>query len=247
MALIVRLQCGRHTVSGMRALLSLLVLSGCGLPPLSSEDVFGLEPSPRAWVYGTVSDVSTGGPLANVTVQLAASSAQSDLNGAFRIEGLSTGDGELAASREGFETLGVSLRLRPGGNRLELRLVPLACGNCRADEICDPAAGMCVQRADLSGDLVDACTGAAVAARVTVDGQSTCSFTGKGYWQLKGLKPGGPQTLAAGTAGYQAFTMQVTLKSGFNAIDKISLTPVGGCLAPPPADSVCTCTTPNCQ
>jgi hypothetical protein len=237
----------RHTVIRMRALIPLLLLTGCGLPALSSEDVFGLEESPRAWVYGTVADAKSGGPLANVTVQLAANSAQSDANGAFRIEGLTAGNGELAASREGFEPLGMPLLLRAGGNRLELKLVPLACGSCREDEICDPAAGKCVQPASLSGDLVDICTGAAVAARITVDGHSTCSLSGKGFWQLKGLKPGGPQTLAAGRTGYQAFSMQVTLVSGFNAIEKISLTPIGGCTAPPPVESVCSCTTPGCQ
>ena len=231
----------------MRALLPLLLLTGCGLPPLSSEDVFGLEPSPHAWIYGTIADSKSGAPIAGATVQLSTASAQSDLNGAFRVEGLSTGNAELAASREGYAALGMPLSLRPGGNRLELKLVPLACGACRDDQVCDPNLGVCVEQASISGDLVDACTGSAVAARITVDGKSTCSISGKGYWMLKGLKPGGPQTLAAGKMGYQAFSVQVTLKSGFNALDKISLTPIGGCSVTPPVDTGCSCTTPNCQ
>ncbi len=95
-----------------------------------------------------------------------------------------------------------------------------------------------VQGSSVSGDLIDACTGAAVAARITIAGKSTCSVSGKGCWQLTGLPPGGPQTLAAGRAGYQAFSASLTLVSGFNALEKISLTPAGGCSVPPPADGV---------
>jgi hypothetical protein len=229
----------RHTVMQMRALLlPLLLLTGCGLPELSSEDVFGLEPSPRAWVYGTIANNETGGPVANVTVQLADFTGQSDANGAFRIDGLTSGTGELAASREGFENLGMSLALRPGGNRVELRLVPLSCGTCRVEEVCDPAARACVLAAIVTGDVIDTCTGAAVIAKVTVAGKSVCSTAGKGFWQLEGLRPGGPQTLAAGRLGYQAFSTQLTLQSGFNAVE-IRLTPVGGCSAPPPGPAAC--------
>lgn len=231
----------------MRALLPLLLLTGCGLPALNSEDVFGLEASPRAWVYGTVSNGQTGGPVGNATLQLASAGSQSDANGAFRVEGLAAGTSELAVSREGFQALAVSLTLHAGGNLLELRLIPLACGTCPEEQICDSDARRCVASASISGDLVDACTGSAVAARVTIDGKSTCAIPGKGFWQLRGLTPGGPQTLAAGRVGYQAYSTQVTLKSGFNVIDKIALTPIGGCAAPPPADSVCSCTTASCQ
>lgn len=231
----------------MRFLLPLLLLTGCGLPELSSEEVFGLEDSPRAWIYGIASNAQTGAPLSNVSLQIGNAGSQSDANGAFRLDGLTKGTGELAVSREGFEILGLTLAIRAGGNRLEVRLVPLACGVCRSDETCDSALGQCVPSARISGDLVDACTGAAVAARVTVGGKATCSLPGKGYWELGNLRVGGPQTLAAGRDGYQAFSTQVTLKSGFNALDKISLMPIGGCTAPPPMSAACSCTTPNCQ
>ena len=247
MAVIVLPQLGGIRCLMMRMLLPIVLLTGCGLPPLSSEDVFGLELRPRAWVYGTVADSKSGGPVANATVQLAGLSTESDSNGAFGIVGLTSGDGELAASREGYETLGMGLTLRAGANRLEVRLIPLACGSCRASEVCDALMGRCVEAASLSGDLVDGCTGAALVAKVTVSGKSTCSVSGKGYWELTGLKPGGPQTLAAGRMGYQAFSVQVTLKSGFNATDRILLIPVGGCSAPRPEESSCSCTPPNCQ
>lgn len=240
----------RHTVSQMRALLPLLLLTGCGLPALSSEDVFGLEVAPRAWVYGTVANAQTGGPVANVVLQLADSAAQSDVNGAFRLDGLSPGPGELAASREGFTNLGTSVALHAGGNRLELRMLPLRCGTCGENEVCDPVAGNCVQAASLTGAVVDACSQVAIAARLTIGGKITCSTStsGKGYWQLSGLPIGGPQTLAVGKTGYQAYSTQLTLKPGFNAFDAISLMRVGGCIAPEPSNpAVCSCTEPNCQ
>ena len=39
----------------------------------------------------------------------------------------------------------------------------------------------------------------------------------------------------------------VTLVSGFNAVDRVQLMPIGGCQATPPASVACTCTTANCQ
>ena len=232
----------------MRALLPLLLLTGCGLPALSSEDVFSLEATPRAWVYGTVANAQTGGPVANVVLQLGDAAAQSDVNGAFRLDGLSPGPGELAASREGFQNLGTSVALHAGGNRVELRVIPLLCGTCGENEVCDPTAGKCVQAATITGAVVDACSGVAIAARVTIGGRITCSTFGKGYWRLSGLAVGGPQTFAAGKPGYQAYSTQLTLKPGFNALDSVSMMRVGGCSAPDPGNAaVCECTEPACQ
>jgi hypothetical protein len=103
-----------------------------------------------------------------------------------------------------------------------------------------------VQPATISGDIVSACTGAVVVARVTVGGKSTCAVPGKGYWSLGGLTPGGPQALVAGKEGYEPYRTDVTLVSGFNTLDKIELTPVGGCSSTP-VETACTCTTPGCQ
>lgn len=231
----------------MRVLLPVLLLTGCGLPGLTSEEVFGLEVMPRAWVYGVVSDAQTHGPLSEATVQISGASVRSDSNGAFALEHLTAGEIELAASRDGYETLGEVLELKPGANRLELQLTRLACGTCMNGQVCDPTARQCVEAASISGDIVNACTGAVVVARVTVDGKSTCAIPGKGYWQLTGLKPGGPQALVAGKDGYEPYRADITLVSGFNTIDKISLTPVGGCSATPPVETACTCTMPGCQ
>lgn len=222
----------RHTVEAMRALCFFL-LAGCGLPELTSEDVFGRDPNPKAWVYGTVTDARTRGPIAAATVQLARTSATTDDNGAFRLEGLTVGDNGLAVSKQGYQALGQAVRIHAGGNRLEAQLVPVSCGVCGGGEVCDPFAVKCVQPATISGDIVDACNGAALLARITVGGVSACTLEAKGYWQIEGVMPGGPQTLAAGRPGYQPFTTQVTLKSGFNVLEKISLERVGGCAVTP--------------
>ncbi len=229
----------------MRTLLSLLLLTGCGLPELSSEDVFSLEATPRAWIYGTAANAQTNAPLGNATIQVASKSTLTDANGAFRLEGLSKGDLELVASLEGFETFAMALSLHPGGNRLELRLVAAACGPCGEEQVC--VANTCTQAAVISGDIVDACSHQAVDARVTVGSKSVCSATLKGIWQLRGLQPGGPQTLAVGREGYQAFSTVLTLKPGFNALEPVLLQRLGGCAALPPVGGACTCTAPGCQ
>ncbi len=247
MALIVRLHCAGHTLDGMRVLFPLLLLTGCGLPGLTSEDVFGLEPVPRAWAYGVVTDARTSGPISGATLQLGDASATSDVNGAFRLDGQLAGTAQLAASRQEFQTLAEAVELKPGANRLDVRLFRISCGTCGATEVCDAAAGRCVEAASISGDIVNVCTGAVVVARVTVDGKSTCAIPGKGYWQLTGLRPGGPQALVAGKDGYEPYRADVTLVSGFNTLDKISLNPIGGCSAPPPTDTPCTCVTAGCQ
>ena len=231
----------------MRVLLPMLLLTGCGLPGLTSEDVFGLESTPRAWAFGVVIDARSNGPISGATIQLSGAAASSDLNGTFRVDELTAGPADLTASRDGFATLTQSLVLKAGANHLDLRLTRLACGACTATEVCDPGAGRCVEAASISGDIVNVCTGAVVVARVTVDGHSTCAIPGKGYWQLRGLKPGGPQALVAGKDGYEPYRTDITLVSGFNTLEKISLTPVGGCTAPPPVETECTCTMPGCQ
>lgn len=218
----------------MRTMVAAVVLAGCGLPELTSEDVFGREANPHAWVYGTVVDASSKAPIAEATVQLARGTTTTDANGAFRIDGIAVGDGELEVSKEGYAVGGYPVRIHAGGNRLELPLTAARC-SCGGGQACDFNTGGCVPEAIITGVIVDACTGAALVAKITVNGVSGCAVDVKGYWEVRGLSPGGPQTLVAGYGGYQPYTTKVTLKSGFNAIDKISLERVGGCGAVPPS------------
>ncbi len=218
----------------MKPLAVCVLLAGCGLPELSSEDVFGLEANPRVWMFGTVSVGQS--PAAGATVKVVEAMTTTDSNGAFRLDGLTLADREVVITRQGFEPVVNEVDLHPGGNRFELKLAGGTCSVCGAEQVCDDATAQCVQAASLTGIITDSCSGAAVIARVTVQGKSTCSMnTGKGFWSLQGLKPGGPQTLAAGKPGYQPFSTAITLKSGFNTFDPIKLNRVGGCSAPQPA------------
>lgn len=308
----------------------LLLLSGCGLEPLSREQIFGL-PSvlPKVRLTGTASDSATGAPLSGVTVNVASASITSDADGAFTLDDLATGDFDGTAVKQGYErkdfkvslvegtnrlvveltplrceacgrlagsvtdsvtgaplpsvTVNVGLlsattsasgsfsldglasgdvdgsavlaryerktfrlTINPGANRLDLQLAPLPCGGCATGLWCEPVSMTCQQRARVSLNVVDECSGAALTARVAIQGRATCTKEGRGFAELVDLTPGGPQTLAVGKANYQAVNQMVTLTPGFNALATIRLTPVGGC-AVTPVDVPCTCTTPDCQ
>lgn len=231
------------------AVAALLACTACGVEGLEGEDIFGLEPNPRIWLYGSVTNAATGAPLRDVAIQVEGYSTISDARGAFRFDGLAPGDVQGTASIHGFEPYMLATTLRPGPNAHNVVLRPHGCGrfSCGSDQFCVDEE--CVEGARLSGSVVDACTGAAISARVTIDGQSTCSSanSGKTYFELRGLTPGGPHTLSIGKTGYQAFSTQMNLSTGLNAIDMVMLTPIGGCTAGTPEDVPCTCTQPTCQ
>jgi hypothetical protein len=126
-------------------------------------------------------------------------------------------------------------------------LVQHSCpAQCPGAQVCS-ADGACVEAAALTGSVEDACTGAAIAARVTIAGRSVCSGDGKlPYFELTGLVPGGPYTLAVGKLGYRSYTVARSLEPGANTHPAIALTPSGGCGAPP-APIACTCTDALCQ
>ena len=229
-----------------------LLLTACGgVEGLKSEDIFGRSPHPKVWLYGLVTNARSGASLSQVSIQVEGFSTASDANGAYRIDGLQVQETSGSASAQGFQVQTVSLNLRPGANSRDIALEPQGCGpnSCASNELCDVANGACLRAATLSGIVVSDCTGEAIDARVTIDGKSTCStaFSGKAFFQLRNLTPGGPQLLAVGKTGYQAFSTQVTLQAGFNAIDPVRLVPIGGCASGNPANEACTCTQSYCQ
>lgn len=230
-------------------LVAALACSACGVEGLRSEDIFGLEPDPKVWLYGAVTNGSTGAPLRDVAIQVEGYSTLSDARGAYRLDGLDPAQVEGTASIHGFLPYQLVASLRPGANTHNIVLQPRECGRftCAANQFC--LADACVQAAKLSGGVVDACNGGAISARVTIDGKSTCSsaLSGKTYFELDRLTPGGPHTLSVGKTGYQAFSTQLTLTPGLNAVDAVQLTPLGGCAAGSPQDVPCTCTQPTCQ
>jgi hypothetical protein len=229
-----------------------LSLCGCGdVQGLRSEDIYGLSPNPKVWLYGEVTNAQNGAPLSGVSIQVGGRSTNTDPNGAYRLEGLDAAETAGAASAPGFKPYPLVLSLRPGANSRDIVLEPQECGSsaCGADQFCDATRGQCVMAASLSGGVIDACTQLAIDARVTIDSKSTCSmaFSQKAYFQLTGLRPGGPQTLAVGKVNYEPWSRQVTLVSGFNAVNMIALTPLGGCGAGTPENVACTCTQSWCQ
>ncbi|MBL8912534.1 MAG: hypothetical protein JNM17_17710 [Archangium sp.] len=122
----------------------------------------------------------------------------------------------------------------------------IACGGCAAPLVCDVPSGQCVQLATITANIVSACNGGALTARVNISGHATCSNDTRGAWQLTGLTPGGPQTLSVGKSGYVVHSQIISLMPGFNTVPQIELTPINGC-AMIPADVPCSCTTPECQ
>ncbi|MBE2248584.1 MAG: carboxypeptidase regulatory-like domain-containing protein [Myxococcus sp.] len=231
----------------LRRLAVLLLLAGCGLEPLSREQLFGLPSAlPKVRLTGTASNATSGAVLAGVTVNVATVTTTSDAQGAFTLEGLALGEFDGSAVLLGFERKDFKVTLVEGTNRLDVALSPIPCGGCAAGLWCEPSSMRCVERSRVSLNVVDDCTGAALTARVVIQGSATCTKEGRGFAELLDLTPGGPQTLAVGKQHYQAANVMVTLAPGFNALPTVRLRPVGDC-AVMPVDVPCTCTTADCQ
>ncbi|MFT3713730.1 MAG: carboxypeptidase-like regulatory domain-containing protein [Archangium sp.] len=228
-------------------ILLLLVASACGnVQPLTSDDIYGLSRAPKTWLTGTVTRSDSNAPVSDVLITLGDLNASTTVDGLFRFDELSPGTLEGAAAKSGFTRKTFSVDLMTGSNQLDVRLEPIACGGCAMPLICDVPSGNCVETATVTANIVSACGGGALSARVNISGHSTCSNETRGAWQLTGLTPGGPQTLSVGKSGYVVHGEMVTLVSGFNALGQIMLTPINGC-ANQPADVPCSCTTPDCQ
>jgi hypothetical protein len=235
----------------MIPLLAVAAAACGGVEGLTSEDLFGLSPQPKVWLAGLITNARTGAPLSGVSVQVGGRSTVSDLAGAYRLDGLDAVDTVGSASVHGFQVFTLSLTLRAGSNARDIALEPQECGrySCAGGEFCDAENGQCVAAATLTGGVVSACDGAGLDARVSIDGWSTCSsgLSGKAYFQLENLTPGGPHTLSVGKVGWQAWLTEVTLAPGYNTLPVIALTPLGGCEAGAPAYMVCSCTDSACQ
>lgn len=225
---------------------ALAVLSGCGLPPLTKEDVQALTLQPEVVLSGVVRHAENQGPLQGAVVAVQGSSSASAASGRYQIAGLTSGPASVTATLQGFAVAEAQVVLVPGPNVLDLALAPIQCSACTSGQVCDTVAGQCVTAAILTGGVVDDCSSVAIAARVTIDGRSTCSGNQKAYFRLEALHPGGPQTLGAGAPGYRSFTGTMTLMPGFNTAPDIRLVPLGGCDATTPPPS-CSCTATGCQ
>lgn len=199
-----------------------------------------------AQLAGTVTDGQSGGALAGVTIEVGTKSAVTSATGGFLLEGLAPGDVDGVAVLARYERKPFRVSLQPGANRVDLTLTPIPCGGCAMGLWCEPTSMTCQQLARVSLNVVNDCTGAAITARVVLQGKATCAKEGRGFAELKDLTPGGPQTLAVGKQHYQAANVMVTLSPGFNALPSVRLVPVGGCLVAP-VDVPCVCDTAECQ
>ena len=118
---------------------------------------------------------------------------------------------------------------------------------CPADQFCDELTNRCAPSAGsgmLSGIVTDACSGSVIAALVGIAGQHVCSYKFKGSYFVNAL-PLGMLKVAAAKTGYELYGDTVDIVAG-GVVHDIRMMRVGGCSAPAPADNVCTCTTSSC-
>ncbi len=120
---------------------------------------------------------------------------------------------------------------------------------CATDQFCDDLTGRCAPRAGagmLGGVIMDRCTGRALSAKVGIAGRHVCSYAGKGSYFLTGL-PLGTLRLAVALEGYELVSTTVVIAPGGTVAD-VTLTPAAPltCTDPPPDAPPCTCVQPGC-
>lgn len=205
-----------------------------------------IECAACASLSGTVTSEQTGAPLAGAQVSIGPASVQTSAAGTFTLEGLMATEVDGVVVLAGHERKTFRTTLAPGANRLDVVMRPIPCGGCAMGLLCELTSMTCKAPARVSFNVVDDCTGAPLDARVAIQGKATCSNASRGFAEITGLVPGGPQTLAAGKDGYQAASVMVTLDPGFNSLPTIRMARVGGCTVTP-ATTPCVCNTPECQ
>ena len=196
-----------------------LVAAGCGIRPLTSAELYG------AAGRGGSSAGSSGGSGGGGT----AGTSQGGTGGG------GTSGGGTAGAQAGAD--GGSSDVDASG-----------CAQpCPADQFCDELTGRCAPSTGsgmLSGVVTDACSGLGIAALVGIAGQHVCSYQSKGSYFVNGL-PFGMLKLAAAKTGYELQGDTVDIVAG-GVVHDIRLMRAGGCTAPAPADSACSCTASSC-
>lgn len=208
----------------MRAPAIALLVCGCGLPPLTAEELYGSLAS--ASLSGLVRDVLTGAGVGGATVHAGGVSATSASNGEYRIDGLTTGPVDGSAIRQGYDKATFQATLRAGVNVRNIDLAPLS--------------------ANVSGSFADACDGQSLAALARVGPAKTCGTSGKGGFFLQGLPRGVPLAFVVGKNGYLQYTTEVTLRETFTVLPPVRLMRSPDCTAAKPVDFGCTCDDPEC-
>ena len=131
-----------------------------------------LQPITWGTVSGIVTDADTGRPLADAEVIAGTQAARSDTSGRFRIEKVAAGCLQVSGSAPAYEPANMNLELEPDTERdIALALEPIRFG-------------------DITGQVIDAKTGEAIAqARVTV-GRHAAETDGNGRFAFDGVDVG---------------------------------------------------------
>ncbi len=200
----------------VRLAVLVVLVSSCGLEPLSREQLFG-TPSvvPKVRLTGAISEETSQGPLAGVTVNLASVSTTSDDSGAFVLDELATGEFDGTAVKAGYERKDFHVTLTPGTNRLNLVMSRARCPTC----------------ASLTGTVTNARTNAPLENAAVSIGQATVHTNASGGFLVEGLMSGVVDG-AVVLQGFERKPFQQQLQSGMNRLD-LSLEPIpcGGCAA----------------
>ncbi len=153
---------------------------------------------------GTVTDASTGKPIAGATVSAGSGSAVTDAGGAYTISGLAPGTYTATATASGYASQSASVTLTTGSTTTQnFALAP------------NPGT--------ITGTVTDAGTAAPIAgATISYSGGST-STDGSGAYTLANVAEGS-YTVTAGATGYASQSRTVTVGPGATATQNFALT-----------------------
>jgi len=159
---------------------------------------------------GTVTDASTGKPIAGAAVSAGSGSAVNDAGGAYAISGLAPGTYTATASASGYASQSASVTLTAGNTTTQnFALAP------------NPGT--------ITGTVTDAGTGAPIAgAAVSYSGGST-STDGSGAYTLANVAEGS-YTVTASATGYASQNRTVTVGPGATATQNFALTRPNGAI-----------------
>ncbi len=164
---------------------------------------FALTAAQIASVTGTVTDASTGAPIAGATVATSSGcdSTQTDGNGNYTLSNLQTGPTEFIVTATGYQGVDRSVTLVNGSNTVNFQMT-----------------GTSVSTATVSGTVTDASTTRPISGATVTDGSHSTQTASDGTYTLSNLATGS-QTIIASASGYQTSSKTVSLNSGTNTVD----------------------------
>jgi hypothetical protein len=195
----------------------MVALTSCRTPPLASDTLYDRPPAGGAGGAGGHADADAAEV---VDADAPGSDTAKDLGGEDEIDG--AGDGDDGAAPD---------PVCPEEPPVDSNAWNITCEPNRRE-------------AGFSGGVVDACEpNRTLNANVSIGGQRRCSGAGKGAFDFQLLQWGCKLTLVAAKPGYLRYCRVITApRAGYT----IMLQREGGCSAPPPGATACTCQEPGC-